>query len=245
MISIALVSSTGGAGRTTLAVALAHHLHALGRSVLLTQADPANNLAFHLGLQAPHPLGIGQVALGQAKPEEVLHTVEAGWQACSYGALNATEQLAFISHLAEQPHALALAALGLSQSPNIHLIDTPRWPHPMADAALALADLNLVIQTPDANAALSLDLFLQNLRQARGASYFLINHFDSTKVLHLDLWTLSKIKLNHRLIPFYLHADQAQPESMAAGIPLSAHAPHSQLLEDQHKLANWIDGELP
>jgi cellulose synthase operon protein YhjQ len=197
-----------------------------------------------MGLQAPHHTGLAQLILGQATPREVIHTVEAGWQLCSFGNLTATQNHALTCHLAEHPHTIGMAAMGLSKPPNIHIIDTPRWPHPLTNAALALSDLNLVIQTPDANAALALDVILPSLRNARGASYFVMNNFDSTKVLHLDLWALSKIKLSHRLIPFYLHADQAQPESMATGVPLSNHAPHSQLLEDQCKLANWIDGEM-
>lgn len=109
---------------------------------------------------------------------------------------------------------------------------------------MALSDLNLVNLVPDSASILGIDTLLPHLLESRGASYFLMNRFDSSKVLHLDLWTLCKMKLSHRLLPFYLHEDQALPESLATGQPLLEYAPRSQLVDDQQKLCNWIDTEI-
>ena len=109
---------------------------------------------------------------------------------------------------------------------------------------MALSDLNLVTLVPDSSAILGIDALLPYLLESRGASYFLMNRFDSAKVLHLDLWTLCKMKLSHRLLPFYLHEDQALAESLAAGLALLDYAPRSQLADDMHKLCNWIDAEI-
>src|SRR3546814_6635580 len=54
---IALVSPTGGAGRTSLAIAAATQLNMLGRNVTLVQADPANNIEFQLGRSEERRVG--------------------------------------------------------------------------------------------------------------------------------------------------------------------------------------------
>ena len=244
MITIALISSIGGAGRTSLATALAHHMSLLGRSVRLVQLDPKNNLPFQLGLNSPAERGVFQAVQHQLSMLDIQLPVDAPFQACAFGNTTLSQLCSFEHQLVDNPQSLTTALFRDTQAGVIQLLDLPAWPSAMANAALSFTDLNLVLLTPDTHSVLGIDPLLPHLLRSRGASYFLMNRFDSTKVLHLDLWTLCKPKLGHRLLPFYLHEDQSLPESTAAGTPLGAYAPKSQLLEDHQKLANWIDAEL-
>lgn len=246
MIVIALISTSGGAGRTSLSIAVARRLALLGREVTLIQADPANNIEYQLGYSSTSEIGLCQLVLqGTADLPKALKNTEAGFRLLPYGQSTTAQQLAISNRLTDTPdlitHLLnhnAFAAQG------IVIVDLPRWPSEWCTRFLALSDLNLVTLVPDSTSILGIDPLLPHLLESRGASYFLMNRFDSAKVLHLDLWTLCKIKLSHRLLPFYLHDEQALPESQAAGMALEAHAPQSQLVDDLHKLSNWIDSEI-
>lgn len=245
MIIIALVSPTGGAGRTSLAIAAASNLCMLGRKVTLVQADPANNIEFQLGYTQASSKGLGHALLQGEDLDSLVATTKAGFKLLPYGQLTMTEQLAVDQLLMERPENLTtLFRQAQFEDDAVVIVDLPRWPAPWVQKIMALSDLNLVTLIPDSASILAIDALLPHLLEGRGASYFLMNRFDSTKVLHLDLWTLCKMKLSHRLLPFYLHEDQALSESLAAGQPLLDYAPRSQLVDDQQKLCNWIDAEI-
>lgn len=245
MIIIALVSPTGGAGRTSLAIAAATHLGMLGRNVTLVQADPVNNIEFQLGQTSRSARGLGHVILQGEPLEHVVNTGHAGFKLLPFGEITMAQQLAIDRVLMEQPQRLTeLFQKSQFADDAVVIIDLPRWPTPWCQKVMALSDLNLITLIPDSASILGIDTLLPHLLESRGASYFLMNRFDSAKVLHLDLWTLCKMKLSHRLLPFYLHEDQAMAESLAAGLALADYAPRSQLVEDQQKLCNWIDSEI-
>lgn len=245
MIIIALVSPTGGAGRTSLAGVAATQLSMLGRPVTLIQADPANNIEFQLGFSESSLRGLGHVLLQGDSLDGVLQQASAGFQLLPFGKTTVAQQLGIDRMLMEQPDRLVkIFQQDKFSDDALVIVDLPRWPSPWCHAVLALSDLNLVTLIPDSGAILGIDSLLPHLLESRGASYFLMNRFDSSKVLHLDLWTLCKMKLSHRLLPFYLHEDQALAESIAAGTPLAEYAPRSQLVDDQQKLCNWLDSEI-
>lgn len=245
MIIIALVSPTGGAGRTSLAIAAASNLCMLGRKVTLIQADPANNIEFQLGYAQASSRGLGQALLKTEALDGLLATTNRGFKLLPYGRLTIPEQLAVDRLLMERPESLTtLFQQTQFEDDGVVIVDLQRWPAPWVQKIMALSDLNLVTLVPDSASILGVDTLLPHLLESRGASYFLMNRFDSSKVLHLDLWTLCKMKLSHRLLPFYLHEDQALSESLAAGLPLVDYAPRSQLVDDQQKLCNWIDAEI-
>ena len=245
MIIIALVSPTGGAGRTSLAIGAASHLCMLGRNVTLVQTDPVNNIEFQLGYTASSVQGLAQVVLQTATLEHTLKTTEAGYKLLPFGQTSIAQQLAIDQALASKPERLVeMFQHPLFDDDSVVILDLPRWPAMWCQQIMALSDLNLVTLVPDSSSILGIDALLPCLLESRGASYFLMNRFDSAKVLHLDLWTLCEMKLSHRLLPFYLHEDQALAESLAAGLPLLDYAPRSQLADDMHKLCNWIDAEI-
>lgn len=243
---INLISTGGGVGRSSVACALAQMLHRQGRAVVLIQSDPINLMAYQLGMGHAPLKGLVHALQGEA---DLQHFVCTG-----------PDDLPFLPFGQIDEHALAaLQPMGTTltnrlvqqlqactwSEDTVVIVDLPRWPSAWCPMWLGLSDLNLVLLAPDTNSMIGMGQLMPSLLQGRGASYFLMNRFDSSHVLHLDLWTLSKAKLGHRLLPFYLHQDQALPESVAAGVPLQDYAPASRLVDDIQKLANWIDLELP
>lgn len=245
MITINLISPTGGSGRTSIALNLALLLHEAGRDVILVQADPVNMMTYQLGLEHRPEKGLAH-CLSEGLPlSEALVQAPGGLRLLPFGQVQAQELFSVQNLMASTPEPL-LNLMG--QSPlsekTLLLIDLPRWPNVWCERFMHISDMNLITMTPDSGSVLSCDALLPSLQTSRGASYFLMNRFESTHVLHLDIWTLCKIKLGHRLLPFYMHQDQALPESFASGSPLKDYAPRSQLTEDFQKLSNWIDMEI-
>ncbi len=253
MIPINIISAQGGTGRSSLCLNMASLMTARNRSVRLYELDPENKLAFHMGLK-PYPThGLLQVILNQAPLEQAklqsTHPSSSGFKAYAHGApsdgpLQQTHMEQIYKALQKPKHMIQCLFEDAKKN-ELMLLDLPRWPNPWCEFTFTVSSLNLVVLTPDAGAVLAIDALLPQLSQARGPSYFLLNRMDPSRVLHLDIWTLLKTKLGHRLIPFYLHEDAALPESQAAGQTLNDYAAHSQLMEDLQKLCNWLDGELP
>lgn len=224
---------------------MAQLLSRLGRTVRLLQFDPSNNLPFLLNMDSTSERGLCQ-AMVEDLPlsQDIALEHTHGFGAYAFGASTEAERLS--THRAcIKEHKRIQKLLTDNTAPDLlQLLDLPAWPNGIYTPVMQITDLNLVLLTPDPLSVIAIESLLPMLQKSRGASYFLMNRFDSTKVLHLDIWSLCKTKLGHRLLPFYLHDDQAMPESIASGLPLFEYAPQSQLLEDHHKLSNWIDSEI-
>ena len=179
MIIIALVSPTGGAGRTSLASAAATQLSMLGRPVTLIQADTVNNFEFLVGFSVSILRGLGQVLLQGDSLDSVLKPISTGFQLLPFGRITVAQQLGIDRILMEQPDRLVKLLQQDQFSDNsVVIVDLPRWPSPWCHAVMALSDLNLVTLIPDSGAILGIDGLLPHLLESRGASYFLMNRFN-------------------------------------------------------------------
>lgn len=245
MIALGMVSSIGGAGRTSLAFELGNSMAYLGRPVVLVQADPANLLAHQVGHPEWANKGLMQCLTGQVTIESVAHRLDTGITFIPFGPSTPAGQHDQACAIAKNPELLSDCLNKLEVSDDtVWIFDTPRLPSPWAKAIMSLTDLNLSLMVPDANSLLAIDPTIEMLLESRGVTYFLLNRFDSTHVLHLDIWTMCKVKLSHRLLPFYLHEDQSLPEAFASGSSLGNYSSTSVLADDIQKLANWIDLEV-
>jgi cellulose synthase operon protein YhjQ len=245
MITIALISATGCSGKSCLSVAMAQLLNRVGRTVRLLQFDHSNNLSFLLNMNSPNERGLCQAIIEDLplnKDMALEHT--HGFEAYAFGPSTEAERLSAHRACIKEHKRIQKQLTDNTPPEQLQLLDLPAWPNGAYTPVMQITDLNLVLLTPDPLSVIAIESLLPTLQKSRGASYFLMNRFDPTKVLHLDIWSLCKTKLGHRLLPFYLHEDQAMPESIASGQPLFEYAPQSQLLEDQHKLSNWIDSEI-
>jgi cellulose biosynthesis protein BcsQ len=70
--------------------------------------------------------------------------------------------------------------------------------------------------------------------------YYVLNQFDSSLPLHLDVRELLREQLGDRLLPFALRRAPAVSEALAEGMTVMDYAPNSTVAEDFGSLAGWV-----
>jgi len=70
--------------------------------------------------------------------------------------------------------------------------------------------------------------------------YYLLNQFDSSQPLHLDVREILREQLGDRLLPFVLRHSPAVSEALAEGMTIMDYAPNSAVADDYSSLAAWV-----
>jgi len=69
---------------------------------------------------------------------------------------------------------------------------------------------------------------------------YVLNQFDSSLPLHLDVREVLREQLGERLLPFVLRRAPAVSEALAEGMTVMDYAPNSSVAEDFSSLAGWV-----
>ncbi|MEX3812005.1 cellulose biosynthesis protein BcsQ [Paraburkholderia sp. BR13439] len=247
MKTIAVVSTAGGTGRTTLTAVLAVLLARRGRQVVALDFDPQNMLGAQLGIDALEAAGLSQALLD----------ADTAWHASTwrnadgvlfvpYGAVSTAQSTQCDARLAADPRWLAdaLAELDLPRD-GVVLIDTTRYPSQQAEHALRCADLALCVTPPEPAACATLVARLAALRDTCAQLRIIVNRLNPARDMQRDVLAMLGAALGDKLpLAQRVHLDVALPESFARGTWLFDDAPHSQASHDLHGLANWLDAWL-
>ncbi len=70
--------------------------------------------------------------------------------------------------------------------------------------------------------------------------YYVLNQFDPSLPLHLDVREVLREQLGDRLLPFALRRAPAVSEALAEGMTVMDYAPNSAVAEDFGSLAGWV-----
>ena len=110
---------------------------------------------------------------------------------------------------------------------------------------LRMAPMILVPVIPDMNSVVSvgsIDAFFQHNGVAgnRVHPYYVLNQFDHSLPLHLDVREVLREQLGDRLLPFALRRAPAMSEALAEGMTVMDYAPNSTVAEDYGSLAGWV-----
>jgi cellulose synthase operon protein YhjQ len=111
---------------------------------------------------------------------------------------------------------------------------------------MRMSPMVLVPVIPDMNSVVSvslIDAFFQ--RNGGGAGnrvlpYYVLNQFDPSLPLHLDVREVLREQLGDRLLPFALRRTPAVSEALAEGMTVMDYAPNSNVTEDFGSLAGWV-----
>lgn len=146
-LTLAVASGSPRAGRTTLIAGLAHAWSRAGRSVLLVDLDPSEELGRLLLLGSAFTVNTGQLllhAIAAGSQVEPSRTVLPGVDLVSSGSLYAWDADALPARLRGRPNALG-AALGahLARYDRV-LVDVPNAPAALWEAAHRIVD-NVVL----------------------------------------------------------------------------------------------------
>ena len=243
MFKIAVISANGGIGRTTLTAHLASLLARRDQSVVALDFDPNNLLSLHFGLPSTETDGLAlRAARGQPWQDAAFSNAD-GITFLPFGVPQDSERTHFGTRISREPLWLSeqIDRINLSSS-SIALIDTPRLPSVFAQQAIDAADLILGIVAADASSYAKLPS-LQNVIKLSGKmnkAFYVVNYADSARRLHNDIITLMQNDLGDRLLPYFVHHDEAVPESLAANSSLADYAPHGQATHDLQGLVSWL-----
>lgn len=229
---LAVFSLAGGVGKTSLVATLGRTLSARGERVLLVDTAAYGLLPFFFGARDQRP--------------GVLRTFTAPG---SSG--DAPIQMVTVDPESMGPEAAPQETL--TQEISRHGRNAGRVIVDLATASgattrrvLRLAPAVLVPVVPDMSSVVSvssIDNFFEHNVSASGQPvrpYYVLNQFDPSLPLHLDVREVLREQLSDRLLPFALRRTQAVSEALAEGMTVVDYAPNSPAAEDYGNLAAWV-----
>jgi cellulose synthase operon protein YhjQ len=230
---LAVFSLAGGVGKTSLVAALGRALAARGERVLLVEATPFGSLPYYFGTCDCRP--------------GTLRTFRPPASSSDLPILLASvDPESLLGESAEQG-ALAAEIEGWADGASRVIVDVATASAATARALLALSPTVLVPLIPDVSsvvAANTIDSFFQRQANAPGAEpevYYLLNQFDPSLSLHLEVAKVLRDGLGERLLPFVLERDATVSEALADGMTVIDYSPGSTMAEIYTRLAEWVD----
>jgi cellulose synthase operon protein YhjQ len=229
---VAVFSLAGGVGKTSLVATLGRSLAALGERVLLADTSSYGLLPYYFGARDLRP----GVVRTFSSPD--------GGSDASVNLLNVDVERhendsADMDWLADDLQRNARGS-------NRILIDLATASASLTRRALRTTPVVLVPIIPDMNSIVTLNVvdgFFRNHQNAEGRPvqpYYILNQFDPSMPLHLDVREVLRQQLGDRLLPFVLRRSQAVSEALAEGMTVVDYAPNSPLADDYLHLANWL-----
>ncbi len=229
---VAVFSIAGGVGKTSMVATLGRALSAQGQQVLLADTTSHGLLPYYFGASELRPNVVRTFSPPSGHSGAPLALV--GFDVTE-GSHDVEAQERFISNLERNASHVQRVLVDLSAA-------TP-W------VMRRLARMNLVILvpvSPDMNSVISLgpvEKFFANITDADGhpiLPFYLLNQFDASLPLHLDVREVMNQQLGDRLLPFVIRRSPAMAESLAEGMTVIDYAPDSAVAGDYLNLANWL-----
>jgi cellulose synthase operon protein YhjQ len=231
---VLVFSLAGGVGKTCLVATLGRALSALGERVLLADTAAYGLLPFYFGSPEFNPRsGVKSVVrtfsppISESDPPVQVLSLEAE----RYPA-DSSEHDPLLGEL-----------LGDGRGVNRILVDVATRSRDVTTRLLCLHPTVLVPILPDMSSVASLVSLETFLARASGGSnepFYLLNQFDASLPLHLDVREMLRDQLGDRLLPFVLRRGSAVSEALAEGMTVIDYAPDSAVAKDYWDLAGWL-----
>lgn len=204
-LTIALISTKGGVGKSTLASTLATCLRRPGGQTFLLDLDPQNALRTLHCLRDETP-GVSQADSTQNNWRALCQSGFAGTQCLTFGDPTEPQRERFERDLENTPQWLAqqLERMDLDQRHTL-LIDTPTGHNVYVKQALSVVDVALVVIRADAGSYASLsklELQLAALRQQNPSvrCAFIINQVETATPFNRDMTEVLSTRLGNSLL---------------------------------------------
>jgi cellulose synthase operon protein YhjQ len=229
---LAVFSLAGGVGKTSLVATLGRALSARGERVLLVDTAVFGLLPFFFGARdqragvlrtftAPGNSGDAPVQLLTVDSENL------GPEAPGQDALS--QEIAHHGHGASRVLIDLATASGAVTRRVLRMNPTLLIP--------VIADMGSVVSVS------SIESFFQRNIGPSGhpvMPFYVMNQFDPSLPLHLDVREVLREQLGDRLLPFSLRRTPAVSEALAEGMTVVDYAPNSTVAEDFGALAGWV-----
>jgi cellulose synthase operon protein YhjQ len=229
---IVVFSLAGGVGKTCLVATLGRALSALGEHLLLADTAACGLLPFYFGSREFRP-GVVRTFSPPGSPSgaEVDAPVQLlNLQPERYPRIGG-EHDPFLAEL-----------LRYGRGASRVLVDVATASREVTSRLMQLRPTVLVPVLPDLSSVACLGLLDILLAEPPGQVLYLLNQFDASLPLHLDVRAMLQQQLGDRLIPFVLHRSSVVSEAVADGMTVIDYAPDSGAAEDYRALAGWLHG---
>ena len=230
---LALFSLAGGVGKTSLVATLGRVLSARGERVLLVDTAAYGLLPFFFGARDQRPGMLRTFSPPMASGDAPIQMITLDPDSLGPDA-GAAETLA-----AEiQKHARGASRV---------IIDLATASGATTRRIMRLAPHILVPLAPDMSSVVSvssIDAFFEHNGNGGGLKpslpFYVLNQFDPSLPLHLDIREVLREQLGDRLLPFVLRHTPVVSEALAEGMTVLDYAPNSAVTEDYSNLAAWL-----
>lgn len=237
MFTLAICSTCGGVGRTTITAGLASALGRQGQRILAIDLDPQNMLGRHLGITPPAD-GLA-TSSGDAWITTAWHTSD-GVDFLPFGSPNADATGQLELEVRNHPDWLRQRLNQLDfPDEGIAIIDSARLPSCWGETARHAADLTLFVGRPEPISLGGFDA-LSKVSESQNNIAFLLNEVDPTRALHRDALLLARNRWPQLCLQYPIHRDEAIPEALAHGQSIFDYAVRAQAAHDLHGVAEWL-----
>ena len=227
-----MFSLAGGVGKTSLVATLGRALSWLGEKVLLTDTTSHGLLPFYFGASELRPGVVRTFSPPVGSTDAPIHLV-------SYNVEQNPVDRRIQDGLVEE---LMRASAGTHRI-LLDLNASSAW---LLRKLSAASPMVLVPLAPDMNSVISLqaiERFFHDLVDSEGRAlqpFYVLNQFDASLPLHLDVREVLRRQLGDRLLPSVIRRSPVVSEALAEGMTVVDYAPEAAVAEDYVNIANWL-----
>jgi cellulose synthase operon protein YhjQ len=229
---LAVFSLAGGVGKTSLVATVGRALSSMGEKVLLTDTTSHGLLPFYFGASELRQGTVRTFSPPSGSTDAPIYLV-------SYDV----DQKGSDDGAQEQ---LAEEIINNSRGTHRILLDLTVSSSWIVRRLSRLNPTILVPVAPDMNSVISLqtvEKFFSGVNDGDGRPlqpFYVLNQFDTSLPLHLDVREVMRRQLGDRLLPFVIRRAPAVSEALAEGMTVVDYAPDAPVAEDYLNLATWL-----
>jgi cellulose synthase operon protein YhjQ len=229
---LAVFSLAGGVGKTSLVATVGRALSSMGEKVLLTDTTSHGLLPFYFGASELRQGTVRTFSPPSGSTDAPIYLV-------SYDVDEMGHDEAAQEQLAEE-------IINSSRGTHRILFDLNVQSSWIVRRMSRMNPAILIPVAPDMNSVISLqtvEKFFSGVNDGDGRPlqpYYVLNQFDTSLPLHLDVREVMRRQLGDRLLPFVIRRAPAVSEALAEGMTVVDYAPDAPVAEDYLNLATWV-----